>query len=335
LNLLESPAKPEAARATVARVEDMLNEAIEKSRRLSHDLSPGVLNLNDLQEVLQWLVRRVHAHQGLSVRIDVASAATQHSEALTMFLFRAAQELLFNVVKHVRVKEAGIRVRRCGRCVCLSVSDRGRGFDPRELRDATGFGLLNIRERVELLGGRMKIRSANGQGSKFVIVVPTGEKPEDRRQKAEDGKKTDAESPSSVLRRPSAGHTLRVLLADDHEIVRQGLVSLLSEAPTVEIVGEATNGREAVNLADRLRPDVVIMDVSMPVMSGDEATRQIKKDLPQTRIIALSMWAESEVREKMYRAGAERYVLKTASSEELLAAIRGPEADPKPPAGSH
>ncbi len=114
-----------------------------------------------------------------------------------------------------------------------------------------------------------------------------------------------------------------MLLADDHEIVRQGLISLLSEEHTVEIVGEATNGREAVDLADQLHPDVVIMDVSMPVMGGEEATRQIRSQWPQIRVIALSMWEEAEVRERMHQAGAESYVLKTASTEELLAAIRG------------
>jgi PAS domain-containing protein len=78
------------------------------------------------------------------------------------------------VVKHARVKEAGIRVRQYGRCICLSVSDRGRGFDPQELTRTAGFGLLSIRERVELLGGRMKIKTAPGRGSTFSIVVPDG-----------------------------------------------------------------------------------------------------------------------------------------------------------------
>jgi DNA-binding NarL/FixJ family response regulator len=128
-----------------------------------------------------------------------------------------------------------------------------------------------------------------------------------------------------VLHHPSSGHALRVLLADDHEIVREGLVSLLKETPDLEVVGEASNGHEAIDLACTLQPDVLIMDASMPIISGAEATRRIKRDLPQTRIIALSMWDESEVREKMYRAGAESYVLKTAPSEELLAAIRGGE----------
>ena len=79
------------------------------------------------------------------------------------------------MVKHARVNEVRLRVRRWGRCLYLSVSDRGRGFDPQGLRQAAGFGLLNIRERVELLGGRMKIKSAPDQGSTFSIVVPDGE----------------------------------------------------------------------------------------------------------------------------------------------------------------
>ena len=122
------------------------------------------------------------------------------------------------------------------------------------------------------------------------------------------------------------GPPLRVLLADDHRIVREGLRLLLSEEYDIEIVGEAVHGREAVDLALRLEPDVVIMDVAMPLIDGDEATRQIKTHLPQTRVIALSTYNEPETIGKMYRAGAESYVLKTASPAELLAAIRGKPA---------
>jgi two-component system, NarL family, response regulator NreC len=116
---------------------------------------------------------------------------------------------------------------------------------------------------------------------------------------------------------------LRLMVVDDHKIVREGLVSLISEQHDIDVIGQAGNGREAVALASRLQPDVVIMDVSMPLMSGDEATRQIKKLLPEIRVIALSMFEEEEMIQKMFRAGAESYVLKTAPSSELLAAIRG------------
>jgi two-component system NarL family sensor kinase len=79
------------------------------------------------------------------------------------------------VVKHAQVNEARIRIRRLGRYLCLSVSDRGRGFDPREMKETAGFGLLSIRERVALLGGRMKTESAKGRGTTFRIIVPDTE----------------------------------------------------------------------------------------------------------------------------------------------------------------
>lgn len=176
LSLLRSRVKHDPPQRAIAeRVDELLKEAIQKSRGLSHDLSPAVLHMNDIAEVLQWLAGRMQANHGLAVQIDVRGERTLQSEAPTMFLFRATQEMLSNVVKHAEVQEAVIRVRRMGRYVSLSVSDRGCGFDPQELRETSGFGLLGIRERVELLGGRMKIKSIKGRGSRFHIVVPDGE----------------------------------------------------------------------------------------------------------------------------------------------------------------
>jgi len=116
---------------------------------------------------------------------------------------------------------------------------------------------------------------------------------------------------------------LRVLLVDDHRIVREGIAATLAGERDVQIVGQAANGREAVDLARQLQPDVVVMDVAMPIMAGDEATQQITRDLPGTRVVALSMLENAGTARRMRRAGAAAYLLKTAPSEELLAAIRG------------
>jgi signal transduction histidine kinase len=325
LNLLRSRLPHDGRQqAVVGKVDEMLRDAIEKSRRLSHDLSPAVLNPGDLAELFRWLARQVRAQHGLTVHVDVSGRVALQSEALAMFLFRAAQEMLFNAVKHAHVDEVRLRVRQVRRFVCLRVSDHGRGFDPGELRETAGLGLLSIRERVALLGGRMKIRSRPGDGSTFHVVVPCDELsvPDlTNKLRSCDHMRPDA-------RAPGAGNgCLRVLLADDHEIVRQGLTSVLKEIPNVEVVGEAADGREAVDLADTLRPDVVIMDVAMPVMSGEEATRQIKAHLPSIRVVALSLFADADVIERMRRAGADRYVLKTAPSEEILAALRDKSSD--------
>jgi PAS domain S-box-containing protein len=314
-------------REITGEIDHMLKDAVEKSRSLSHELSPAIMHLGDFGETLRWLADEVRTKHGLLVQ--VRGRMLVESDGLKAFLYRSVQELLFNVVKHARVKEAAIRVRRLRRYLCLKVSDRGRGFDPQELQEAAGFGLLSIRERIELLGGRMRIKSAEGQGSAFFIVVPDSPKAQDMAGTGPRAHPALA-APGNYGGRKDGhgGPVVRVLLADDHEIVRQGLVSLLIEEPSIEIVGEAANGREAVNLADRLKPDVVVMDVSMPLMDGYEATRQIKAHLPQMRIVALSMYNEPEAMENMQRAGAEGYVLKTAPLDELLAAIRGESETP-------
>jgi PAS domain S-box-containing protein len=321
LSLMRNRVKHDAALEVMAsKIDDMLRDAIEKSRGLSHELSPVVLHHGDFIETLGWLAGQMQAKHGLVVHVHAKGQVHLRSEAIKTFLYKTAQELLFNVVKHARVHEAGLRLRRRGPYVCLSVSDRGRGFDPQGLREAVGYGLLSIRERIELLGGRVKIKSAKGEGSTIFIVVPDGQAHE-----VSPEIETRSGDPAMGAGRSAKEERgrLRVLLADDHKIVREGLRSLLSDEPDIEIVGEAAHGREAVDLALRLKPDVVIMDVSMPLIDGDIATQRIRSHLPKTRVIALSTYNEPETIEKMYKAGAEGYVLKTASSEELLAAIRG------------
>jgi DNA-binding NarL/FixJ family response regulator len=114
----------------------------------------------------------------------------------------------------------------------------------------------------------------------------------------------------------------RVLIVDDHQMYRSGLKSLIALQNDMEIVGEAENGQDAVSKTRMLPPDVILMDVSMPVMDGIEATRRIIAELPDTKILALSMSSDARTRSDMMRAGARKYLLKDGDIEELTAAIR-------------
>ncbi len=114
----------------------------------------------------------------------------------------------------------------------------------------------------------------------------------------------------------------KVLLVDDHVIVRQGLKALLSDEPDMEVVGEANNGREALEKLAALEPEVVLMDISMPSLNGIEATRQIKQRFPDVKVVILSMHANEEYVFQVLQAGAAGYVLKLSDSMEVLTAIR-------------
>jgi DNA-binding NarL/FixJ family response regulator len=116
--------------------------------------------------------------------------------------------------------------------------------------------------------------------------------------------------------------TISVLLADDHVVVRQGLRALLMAEEDIRIVGEADNGRQAVQLAKKLLPDVVVMDIAMPVLNGLEATRQITRALPSMKVLVLSSYSDDEYVQQLTEAGAAGYLIKQTAATDLLKAIR-------------
>jgi DNA-binding NarL/FixJ family response regulator len=116
--------------------------------------------------------------------------------------------------------------------------------------------------------------------------------------------------------------TIRIILADDHKIMREGLRALLEKQEDFEVAAEAENGLDAVQLAKKLRPHIVIMDIGMPGLNGIEATRQVTADVLTTKVIALSMHSDKRFVIEMLKAGVSAYLLKDSASEELVSAIR-------------
>jgi len=124
---------------------------------------------------------------------------------------------------------------------------------------------------------------------------------------------------ATAVRRPTP--RVRILLADDHTLVRHGLRKVIEERPDWEVVAEAGDGREAVRLAEQLHPDLAILDVAMPLLNGVEATRQITKRLPGTRVLVLSMYADEAYVTQMVQAGASGYLLKDSADVDLMKAV--------------
>ncbi len=331
--LPDVPPKKPGGPDIVSELRKMVGEAIEKARTLSHDLSPPILHHSGLVPALHWLGEQMGKAHGLEVRVQAEEEDEPADEALATLLFRAAQELLFNVVKHAGVEQADVRLRRSGHDLHLVVEDRGIGFDPGALegvRDADiGMGLFSVRERMDLFGGRLDVDSVPGRGSRFEIAAPAKAAAEADRSGAAARRGTQP-SPDET---GESDERLRVLLADDHKVLREGLRLLLSQQPEIEIVGEVDSGLDAVRSAERLCPDLILMDVSMPDMDGIEATRRIKASCPGTRIIGLSMHAESSVAKRMLEAGAEAHVTKSDHSDRLIETVLGKSPPPSGPAG--
>ncbi|MBW1776237.1 MAG: response regulator transcription factor [Deltaproteobacteria bacterium] len=123
------------------------------------------------------------------------------------------------------------------------------------------------------------------------------------------------------------GNPVRILVADDHTIVRQGLARMLNDQPDLKVVGEAVNGRSAVDKALELKPDIVIMDIAMPQMNGIEAAKRIRKDLPKTKIVILSMYSHEHYIHNLLEAGISGYLLKDSSGNDIVQAIHAAMKD--------
>jgi PAS domain S-box-containing protein len=325
---LQRRACEDEALAQIAdEVDELIDQCISESRSLTVELSPPVLYDGGLAAGLDWLGRRVEEKHGLPVEVVADRAADTADTDVRVFLFQAVRELLFNVVKHAHATRARVSTAATeAGGVRIEVRDDGDGCDPRQiagrLGHGTGFGLFHVRERLELLGGRLYLDTSPGKGTRLEIVVPPREPAGAASEGPGSAPPAQHGAPAPGVMSKSQGG-LRVLLADDHPVVRKGLADLLREQPGVEVVVEARDGQEAVDLALEARPDVVVMDITMPRMDGIEATRQIKARLPGVRVIGLSMHEDRHMVKAMRRAGAGDYLRKDTDSEVLVAAILG------------
>lgn len=321
--------------AIVREVEELISEAIDASRSLTAELRPPALYESGLVAALLWLSEQMEEKHRLKVHIEADRSAEPPVDQGAL-LFECVRELLLNIVKYAGVDEAFVHLKEgANELLCITVRDEGAGFDLAKLdgdESVGGFGLFSIRERLRVLGGKMEVESAPGEGTTVRLLAPLARQ-EQQYAAPKDTRHSDTgEDASEGLKgeRPAGVQVIRVLLADDHKIVRTGVASLLKNAPEIEVIAEVGDGKEAVDAANKLRPDVAILDVNMPNMNGIEAAVLIRKRTPSVQVIGLSLHADQQTRQAMLDAGAAVYLPKDSPEEALIAALRELAANPPP-----
>ena len=306
----------------LVRAKGHLDQASVAARSLSMELFPPALHGSGFPAALSWLAERTRNQYGLVVEVSADPLANSDRKDVRTLLFESVRELLFNAVKHAQVDRVTIDLSLDqDDALCITVADHGIGFDPAGLVERgkagkAGWGLFSIRERLTLLGGRFDIESAPGQGTRFRLVAPRGE--------AQGG--IDAQSRlGRVATRPefsgagfASARALRLLIVDDHAGVRQVFRELLQERPELHVVGEAADGLEAIAQAHALRPDVILMDISMPVMDGVEATRRIRAELPFIQVFGLSTQVRTDDLHAIELVGATGFYTKGVDTQRLI-----------------
>lgn len=302
---------------------DNLEAAVAAARSLSIELFPPVLEHSGLPAALKWLADWTHDKYKIQVEVLADPRADSGRKDVRTLLFESVRELLFNAVKHAQADRVRLEVALdADDQLSITVSDRGIGFEPDALEHRTkagqvGWGLFSIRERLTLLGGRFEIYSTPGEGTRVRLVAPRGD--------ASDfipASTASAFGPIAAASPSDDGHSrpgaLKILLVDDHAGVRSTLRGILNEQPQLSVVGDASNGFEAIAYAHTLRPDVILMDIAMPHMDGIEATMRIRSELPDIQIFGLSMQSRGEVTDAIERAGAEAFFVKGIDTPRLI-----------------
>jgi DNA-binding NarL/FixJ family response regulator len=313
-------------RLAIGQIETLISQSVASTRSLATDLKPPVLNSANLTKSLHWLAdwlwKRFDFTLKISVPEDLQTSAIPDEDIV--FLFDTARELCFNIVKHAHVKEGRMTLQRTAQDrLRVSIADDGVGMDL-EQQDLPisingGLGLGAIRDRLALIGGELHVISSVGQGFCADITMPyaltASSRPMHLLERQKDKVIAGAGSSPPVKK-------IRVMLVDDHAVVRDGLKMILLDESDIDVIGEAGDGEKAVKMAGKLMPDVILMDVNMPKMSGIESTKLIKQSFPEICVIALSINDDPGTNNAMIEAGASAYLNKSGSADKVCQMIR-------------
>ncbi|MEC3109542.1 response regulator, partial [Bacillus tropicus] len=231
-------------------------------------------------------------HAKVKVRTQIIGEEYVTSKQSKMTLYRTLQESLTNAVRHGHSTEIIVSLHFEPQQIRLDVQDNGCGVE--EWKD--GFGLTAMKERVSQSQGRVIVYSKKGEGTLISCVLP---------------KQVQL-----------SNEQIRLCIVDDHSFIRESLHTLLDGQEDLQVVGMAEDGERALELCERLKPDIVLMDLEMPNMDGINATKMIKKKWPDMRVLILSTFQSTERAKEIIRNGADGYLLKSIDSRELAESIR-------------
>ena len=304
------------------------NDVNKEIRTLSYLLHPPLLDELGLSSAVEWFAQGFENRTGIRVGVDIPSSFARLAPDAEVALFRVVQESLANVHRYSGSAAAYVRARSDAGEVRLDVGDFGKGMS-KESKKADrgtaaplGVGIQGMTERVRQLSGRLQINSRPGKGTVVTAILP----PSNRRAGISEsgaGSKLQ-EIGAAATGAPAASNSWRkrILIADDHDVLRRGIRTMLESDPDLEVCGEAVDGRDALEKTLAHAPDLVILDINMPIMNGLDVLRQILRHRPETKVLAFSVHDSKQIVDEILAAGAHGYLSKATAGQHLVQEVR-------------
>jgi len=310
--------KPEA-KDSIKESRDIVSQIGEEIRTLSYILHPPLLDECGLASAVHWYAEGFQKRSSIKLEVEVDADLPRLPADAETTLFRVVQESLTNVHRYSGSSSAKIRISKASGEVLLEVIDYGHGIKSGTARGKLdgpaplGVGIPGMRERLHQLGGDLSVDFGTS-GTRVMATLPI--------RKLAESESDESESSLSLTIRSAEDARRRILIADDHELMRRGLRGLLESHDEWAVCGEAVEGNEAVRKSTELRPDLVIMDVNLPGLSGIEAAQQIRLERDATKILFFTVHDSDEIIREIIGVGALGYVAKSRASQDLIEAVR-------------
>jgi len=310
--------KPEA-KDSIKESRDIVSQIGEEIRTLSYILHPPLLDECGLASAVHWYAEGFQKRSSIKLEVEVDADLPRLPADAETTLFRVVQESLTNVHRYSGSSSAKIRISKASGEVLLEVIDYGHGIKSGTARGKLdgpaplGVGIPGMRERLHQLGGDLSVDFGTS-GTRVMATLPI--------RKSAESESDESESSLSLTIRSAEDARRRILIADDHELMRRGLRGLLESHDEWAVCGEAVEGNEAVRKSTELRPDLVIMDVNLPGLSGIEAAQQIRLEREAAKILFFTVHDSDEIIREIIGVGALGYVAKSRASQDLIEAVR-------------
>src|ERR1700680_2399909 len=305
---------------------DVVGKIGEEIRTLSYLLHPPLLDECGLASAVLWYAEGFKKRSGIHLNVAIDEELVRFTTDAETALFRVLQESLTNVHRYSGSPSAEIRIFQSARKVHLEISDHGKGVKAGMERPAfagaptLGVGIRSMRERIRQLGGQLEVEFSN-EGTRVYASLPVQASAEESVSQLTSELYRDKENLQANSRqRPEIRR--RILIADDHEVMRRGLRGLVESQEEWSVCGEAIEGNEAISKTRELHPDLLILDVSMPGVSGIEAALQILKDDPNMKILFFTVYDSPQMMREISNVGAWGYVAKARAGNDLVDAVR-------------